>query len=425
MDILNTMYRTIVVDDDVTSLSLVKTILEKNDFSVRTYNNPLDMIKEFARDCTDLIISDISMPEMNGLELIKIIRETDTTVPVIMLTASTDINSVVNNLGLGISDYLFKPVVPSDLVFRVQSTILDKQMVKDLKRVEREKEIIELENERLVNWKDLYATKDSKQTDLLMQFLSRSLNSGGGLVWLDFLDALPVQDDGSVIVDADLLKIIKVSAGEQRKAFNTLKLANIPKEVNSSKISCKEYARQTELYIKNEFEKFVKDAGLSISVNTFIEDELSYTTVDMEVHFKVIKELVINAIKFSSKDSSIIIEMHKDHFNKGDQIIESIIIKVRNSARKSDAQYHNSDIVGIPSELTEMVFDLFYTIESYPITHEAEEWSSGTGLYHARDYVRIMNGWLDCRNIVDYTTGSPQIQVQFSYNLPIHLTHSS
>lgn len=69
----------------------------------------------------DMIICDWDMPEISGLDLLRLVRESDKykSIPFLMLTATIDKNSVMEALGLGVNDYLSKPFKPKELEYRV------------------------------------------------------------------------------------------------------------------------------------------------------------------------------------------------------------------------------------------------------------------------------------------------------------------
>ena len=176
-----------VLDDESTTLIIVKSILEQNDYTVETFNDPLLFLRDYSVGKFNILISDINMPQMNGFDVVKTLRKRDKEITIIMLTSSTDLSQIISNLKHGISDYLIKPVVPVDLIFRIKSVLLEEQRQNQIEKIENEKVLIDLENKKLVNWRHMYAGKDMKQTEQLIMFLAKSINNGGGFIWLDFL----------------------------------------------------------------------------------------------------------------------------------------------------------------------------------------------------------------------------------------------
>lgn len=108
----------LVVDDDVMNLKRTKLILDKhyNLVLAKSGEEALDKLKE---ESIDLILLDIAMPGMNGIETFKRMKEDKVEIPVIFLTASGDEDDVVAAISLGAVNYLKKPFLPKDLLERI------------------------------------------------------------------------------------------------------------------------------------------------------------------------------------------------------------------------------------------------------------------------------------------------------------------
>jgi two-component system response regulator ChvI len=85
--------RILLVDDEIDITFSLKILLEENGFEVYTFNKPSSVLRGFRADLYDLIILDIKMPEMNGFNLYKKIREIDNKVHVLFLTALSDFSN--------------------------------------------------------------------------------------------------------------------------------------------------------------------------------------------------------------------------------------------------------------------------------------------------------------------------------------------
>jgi len=117
------MQPTILIIDDDEKLNLLLTDFLKNfSFKTITATRPEEGLKKLKLHAPDLVILDIMLPGMNGLEVCKTIRR-DSTVPIIMLTAKGELTDKVIGLELGADDYLAKPFEPRELVARIQSII--------------------------------------------------------------------------------------------------------------------------------------------------------------------------------------------------------------------------------------------------------------------------------------------------------------
>ena len=85
--------RILLVDDEIDITFSLKILLEENGFEVYTFNKPSSVLRDFRADLYDLIILDIKMPEINGFNLYKKIREIDNKVHVLFLTALSDFSN--------------------------------------------------------------------------------------------------------------------------------------------------------------------------------------------------------------------------------------------------------------------------------------------------------------------------------------------
>jgi len=98
-----------VVDDDPFVRELLSTILEGSGYRIVTAENGLDALDKYRNDPTiDLIVSDVNMPEMDGIQLIKTLREQHLDVPIIMVTSVSSISVAVDALSSGAIDYVLK-----------------------------------------------------------------------------------------------------------------------------------------------------------------------------------------------------------------------------------------------------------------------------------------------------------------------------
>jgi DNA-binding response OmpR family regulator len=112
--------RVLIVDDDVKIVELVKMYLTRDGYHVITAYNGTDALK-LARDShPDLLVLDIMLPGINGLEICRILRS-ESRVPIILLTAKTTEQDRIAGLDLGADDYVTKPFSPRELAARVRA----------------------------------------------------------------------------------------------------------------------------------------------------------------------------------------------------------------------------------------------------------------------------------------------------------------
>lgn len=115
-------YKILVVDDELTLLNTVKAYLEQEGYVVQTAADGRSALHIFRNFQPDLVVLDIMLPEIDGLEVLRQLRQTSD-VYVIMLTAKADETDKVIGLGLGADDYVTKPFSPRELVARVKASL--------------------------------------------------------------------------------------------------------------------------------------------------------------------------------------------------------------------------------------------------------------------------------------------------------------
>lgn len=112
----------LVVDDEWNMRNLLRIYLMKEGFEVREASSGYEALSMMKQHSFDLLILDVMMPGMDGWEVCKAIRETET-MPILMLTARSETKDKVHGLGIGADDYLTKPFEPEELVARVLSLL--------------------------------------------------------------------------------------------------------------------------------------------------------------------------------------------------------------------------------------------------------------------------------------------------------------
>ncbi len=114
--------KVLVVDDDVKTVELVKLYLNRDGYQVLTAYDGVEALRLARESCPDLIVLDLMLPDIDGLEVCRILRH-ESDVPIIMLTARTTDQDKLTGLGLGADDYVTKPFSPKVLVARVRTVL--------------------------------------------------------------------------------------------------------------------------------------------------------------------------------------------------------------------------------------------------------------------------------------------------------------
>ena len=114
--------RVLVVDDDVKTVELVRLYLKRDGYQVLTAYDGIEALRLARESSPDLIVLDLMLPDMDGLEVCRILRH-ESDVPIIMLTAKTTDQDKLTGLGLGADDYVTKPFSPKVLSARVWAVL--------------------------------------------------------------------------------------------------------------------------------------------------------------------------------------------------------------------------------------------------------------------------------------------------------------
>ncbi|MDD2365304.1 MAG: response regulator [Desulfuromonadaceae bacterium] len=120
--------RIFVIDDDRFVLESVTTLLTEFGFTVRAFSNGKEAVKQFVMEPVDLVLTDINMPIMDGLELLEKIRFLDKETPVILMTAYADLDVAVKAIQKGAFDFIIKPYRPPALVHAVEKGVNFKRL---------------------------------------------------------------------------------------------------------------------------------------------------------------------------------------------------------------------------------------------------------------------------------------------------------
>ena len=113
--------RILLAEDEKSLSSALVTILKYNNFSVDACYDGLEALSFLDVNVYDLVILDIMMPKLNGLDVLKKIRSANNRVPVLILTAKSEIDDKVLGLDLGADDYLTKPFNTKELLARIRA----------------------------------------------------------------------------------------------------------------------------------------------------------------------------------------------------------------------------------------------------------------------------------------------------------------
>jgi len=159
-----------LVDDDRNILTSVSMSLEAEGFNVKTYNDGEEGLKGITSNPPDLVVLDIKMPRMDGMEVLSKLRETSA-LPVIFLTSKDDEVDEVIGLRMGADDYITKPFSQRLLIERIRALLRRQQLQKEPVNENKSDEIIERGNLTLDDSRHLCAWKGNAVNLTVTEYL--------------------------------------------------------------------------------------------------------------------------------------------------------------------------------------------------------------------------------------------------------------
>ena len=119
----NSPVRVHFIDDDPTAGDLFRRFSRGRDYEVCIFRDPLEALEDIQQQGSQLVVTDLSMPSMSGLELLEAIRKTDIEVPVIMITGFSTEDNAIRALRLGAADFVKKPFDMDELLDKIDAML--------------------------------------------------------------------------------------------------------------------------------------------------------------------------------------------------------------------------------------------------------------------------------------------------------------
>ncbi|MEW6586165.1 MAG: response regulator [Nitrospirota bacterium] len=116
-----TRTKVLLVDDEVEFASALAERLQLRNFDVRAASNALEALASINSDTPDVVVLDLKMPGMGGIEILKTIKKIDRTIEVILLTGHGDRESVQEGMQSGAAEYIMKPIDIEELISKINS----------------------------------------------------------------------------------------------------------------------------------------------------------------------------------------------------------------------------------------------------------------------------------------------------------------
>ena len=138
----------LIVDDEMDMLELLELIItDRTSYQVATVNNPLEVPELLKKGDFDLLISDLRMPQMDGMELLDQARRIDPQLPFIILTAYGTVDSAIEAMRKGALDYITKPFRQEQILLTVEKAMKFRSLQKENQALKNELETLRMKQQ--------------------------------------------------------------------------------------------------------------------------------------------------------------------------------------------------------------------------------------------------------------------------------------
>jgi signal transduction histidine kinase len=381
----------LIVDDDTALLQALPRMISLRivGVGVDTSESAQAALEQIQEHDYDVIVSDIKMPGMDGLELLAKIQELRPDTPTLLITGHGEHNLAIRALRGGAYDYIQKPIDRDDFVASLHRAIQTRQLRRQVKDLLLALELHALSLERLVQQRtgELIKANDTKDKFLSMASneLKTPLNGLKSMVQL--LQRQIERPDMAEVVGIGLVDIERSIGRMETLVEDLLDVSSL--ETNLFVLHRKR-CNLVEL-CRHLMDGVTTGAG---PIRTFeAVDEPLEAEVDANRISQVLLNLLSNARKYSPKGSPITVSLQQVGFET--------IISVRDMG------------VGIPSEMHSQIFEQYYRVPGIEVHNGASE-GLGLGLYISRKIVERHGGHID----VESSPGQGSV---FSIVLPVFI----
>lgn len=359
--------RILVADDEEPILSICERYLSLSGYKVSLAVNGQDAIQSLIQQDFDLVLTDYIMPDIDGMELIKQIRESKPHIGVVMMTGFSTVELAVSAMKNGADDFVMKPLNFKEISFTLEKVLKSREMSEEVRRLR----VINKKQEELEKIKNKF-----------IEITSHELKT-------------PVT---SILNFSDLVRELPFELNEEQQEFlgiinqNAQQLNRIVSDMHSCLFDhnlkehlCIDWFTVKEMVtaLVGEFQEVTKDRALQISCD--FSDEIDKWQGDAFQLQRALREILGNAIKYTPDGGTI---------------------RVNSELLDSELSLGIVDTgIGITQEDQYRIFDRFYEVQDtqYHSTSETAFMGAGTGL-----------GLSVAKSIIDAHDGKISVQSQMN-----------
>ncbi len=409
---MNMEKKILIIEDDQITLTIMKTMVEQKGYEVHTANDGAVAIKLTTQEDFPVIITDLRMPIMGGLQFIDYLHASNVDPVILVVSGEEDVETVITIMKRGVYDYLIKPVERNEFLLKIEKAFELAEIKGINKILQKEREIIHSQKTDWAAWKDALLRKKMEKIDQnLLTNLTTGLSQGagfGGLISLIQVIPMQAKESGDhYLVPKEVINLIMENANTAGKILDDF--SEIGRAINSS-FSLSPATVGDFGSLVNEsiaaVEKFLLLKNQTIKINVIPESIIqNKIEINKENLKRVIVEMLINAMKFSENNSEI--------FAFSEPSGKKLSFVVTSHPPKK------GNVVGIPPEYEKKVFEPFFRLnksvfEDYPTL------DFGIGLTMIQSIMQSHNGKVSIKNMDDYAgmKQEKEIQVAVEITLP-------
>jgi len=342
----------VVIDDDEVMRLSCQQILQKAGYKVETFGNGHAGIKRIQEARPPLLIVDIKMPELDGFEVINIVRKVDPDLVIVVITGYATIETAVDAMKAGAYDFLPKPFTPNELRMIIDRGFERWRLTKEAQRLRQEKEEVERKFVTLVSHQLKSPLVAIKQYLDVLLFTSKDQLPEKAAEWVQ---RCQVRLGEMLILIQDWLALSRIDSGSLIDRGTSAELGKVVENVVS------EYQQAP--------------GGPNVSVRVSIPPDLPPVSGDPVSISMLIGNLVNNAVKYNRPGGTVSVT--------ASQTGNLITIEVSDTG------------IGIPEDALRHLFEEFYRVKT-----EATQNIPGTGLglVICKRIVQELHGTIDVRS---------------------------
>ena len=323
----------VVIDDEKIILTSCEKILTKVGYHVDTFKDGIQGLKGVERIKPDLVIIDLKMPGIGGMEVISKVHEFNPDIIIIVITGYATVASAVEAIKAGAYDFLPKPFLPDELRIIVNRGLKHLSLLFESRRLEMERELIK---RRFIS---LVAHQLQTPLVAIHQYLDVMRHIGetpeSSIRWKEWLERCIKRTN-------ELLDLVK----------DWLTLSKVESEIRAEKAE-KVDIKPIILNILETYEKMAEDK--SISIKSELPEESCYVIGDKNSINVLFDNLITNAIKYNKYGGEVTIT--------ADVNSDNVTVSIKDTG------------IGIPEEYRKKLFEDFFRIKG-----QSNEYIAGSGL---------------------------------------------